>query len=123
MPYKEKALYEEFQRISACGHEGGLSKLIIDDAFRYHKKLTEARTFRGLNRDGIIAASIYIAARINECQNSKEIIQIFRLDTSSATRGCKNAIAIINSLECETEETGKTKLCETAYFVYRKVLQ
>ena len=114
MPYKEKALYEEFNRIAAHGHEGGLSKLIIDEAFRYHKRLAEARTFRGLNRDGIIAASIYIAARTNGCPRTpKEIAQIFHLDNSSATRGCKNAVSIINSLECEMDDEGQTQLCET----------
>lgn len=114
MPYKEKALYEEFNRISSLGQQGGLSKLIIDEAFRYHKRLAEARTFRGLNRDGIIAASIYIAARTNGCPRTpKEIAQIFHLDNSSATRGCKNAVSIINSLECEMDNEGQTQLCET----------
>ncbi len=114
MPYREKALYDEFQRISALGKEAGLSKMIIDSAFHYHKKLAEARTFRGLNRDGIIAASIYIAARINNCPRTpKEIAQIFRLDNASATRGCKNAVSIINTLECDIDNDGQTKLCET----------
>lgn len=122
MPYKEKALYEEFQRISALGRQAGLPKMLIDEAFRYHKRLSEARTFRGLNRDGIIAASIYVAARTNDCPRTpKEIAQIFNLDNSSATRGCKNAVSIINTLECESDEGLQTKLCDTtpAAFIER----
>ena len=63
MPYKEKSQYDEFQRISAMANEAGIPKIIIDEAMRYHKKVSEQKTFRGLNRDGIIAASIYIACQ------------------------------------------------------------
>ena len=61
MPYKEKSQYDEFQRITIIAHNAGIPKIIIDEALRYHKKISEHKTFRGLNRDGIIAASIYIA--------------------------------------------------------------
>ena len=61
MPYKEKSQYDEFQRITVMAQHGGIAKIIIDDAIRLHKKISEHQTFRGLNRDGIIAASIYIS--------------------------------------------------------------
>jgi len=113
MPYKEKSQYDEFQRITILGNHSGIPKLIIDDAMRFHKKISEAKTFRGLNRDGIIAASIYIAARVNSFpRTAKEIAHIFHLDTSAATRGCKNAISIINELESEMANTDKTSLCQ-----------
>jgi transcription initiation factor TFIIB len=81
---------------------------------RYHKKISEAKTFRGLNRDGIIAASIYVSARINKFPRTpREIATIFNLDSTAATRGCKNAISIINELESELENTDKTLLCQT----------
>ena len=114
MPYKEKSQYDEFQKITILGTQAGISKLIIDDAMRYHKKISEAKTFRGLNRDGIIAASIYVSARINKFpRTAKEIATIFNLDSTAATRGCKNAISIINELESELENTDKTALCQT----------
>jgi transcription initiation factor TFIIB len=103
MPYKEKSQYDEFQRITILANQGGIPKIIIDDAVRYHKKLSEAKTFRGLNRDGIIAATIYIAARINGCH----------IDNTSATLGCKNAISIINEIENDMENDDKTSLCNT----------
>ena len=100
MPYKEKSQYDEFQRITIMASNAGLSKLIIGDAMRYHKKISEQKTFRGLNRDGIIAASIYISCRVNDNpRTAKEIARIFNLDNGSATKGCKNAIVIINDLE------------------------
>lgn len=114
MPYREKSQYDEFQRITILAGQAGIPKLIIDDAMRYHKKISEAKTFRGLNRDGIIAASIYIAARLNDYpRTAKEIATIFNLDNASATRGCKNAISIINELEHNMENGDKTLLCKT----------
>ena len=114
MPYKEKAQYDEFQKITIQAGQAGIPKLIIDDAMRYHKKISEARTFRGLNRDGIIAASIYISSRINQFpRTAKEIATIFHLDNTSATRGCKNAVSIINSIEHELASDEKTNLCNT----------
>ena len=114
MPYREKSQYDEFQRISILANQSGIPKLIIDDAMRYHKKISEAKTFRGLNRDGIIAASIYVSARINNYpRTAKEIATIFRLDNTSATRGCKNAISIINDMEHDMENSDKTSLCKT----------
>ncbi len=112
MPYKEKSQYDEFQLITTMAQNGGISKLIIDDAIRYHKKISEHKTFRGLNRDGIIAASIYISCRTNNHpRTAKEIAGIFKLDSRSSTRGCKNAMSIINTLERNDDE--KTVLCNT----------
>lgn len=100
MPYKEKSQYDEFQRIINMAQNGNISRIIIDDAIRYHKIISDNTTFRGLNRDGIIAASIYISSRINKTPRSaKEIARIFHLDNTSATKGCKNAVTIINSIE------------------------
>jgi len=114
MPYKEKSQYDEFQRITLLATQGGIPKIIIDDALKYHKLITEKKTFRGLNRDGIIAASIYIASRINNYPRTiKEIATIFYLDNTSATRGCKNAISIINDSEFNFNNEDKTLLCNT----------
>ena len=100
MPYKEKSQYDEFQLITIISQNAGIPKMIIDDATRFHKQISEAKTFRGLNRDGIIAASIYISCRVNNFpRTAKEIADIFNLDNTSATKGCKNALSIINDIE------------------------
>lgn len=114
MPYKEKAQYDEFQRIKIMANNSGIPKLIIDDALRYHKQISEQKTFRALNRDGIIAASIYISCRINNYpRTAKEIAAIFLLDNTSATKGCKNAVTILNKLEKNMNTQDKTHLCQT----------
>jgi transcription initiation factor TFIIB len=115
MPYKEKSQYDEFQIITVMAQNAGIPKMIIDDAIRYHKKISEYElTFRGDNRDGILAASIYISCRINNFpRTAKEIASIFHLDVTSATKGCKNAIAIINNLEKDMDNKEKTNLGQT----------
>jgi transcription initiation factor TFIIB len=82
---------------------------------RYHKKISEFDlTFRGDNRDGILAASIYISCRINNFpRTAKEIASIFHLDVTSATKGCKNAQIIINNLEKDMDIKEKTSFCKT----------
>ena len=91
MPYKEKSQYDEFQIITTMAQNAGMPKMIIDDAIRYHKKISEYElTFRGDNRDGILAASIYISCRINNFpRTAKEIANIFHLDVTSATKDVK----------------------------------
>ena len=115
MPYKEKSQYDEFQRITLMSQNAGMPKLIIDDAVRYHKKISEYElTFRGDNRDGILAASIYISCRINNYpRTAKEIATIFHLDVTSATKGCKNALSIVNNLEKDMVNADKTLFCKT----------
>jgi len=115
MPYKEKTQYDEFQRITSYANNAGISKKIIDDAIRYHKKISEyEQTFRGDNRDGLIAASIYISCRINNYpRTAKELATIFHLDVTSATQGCKNAQVIINILEKDMDNKDKTSFCKT----------
>jgi transcription initiation factor TFIIB len=114
MPYKEKSQYEEFQRITILAANAGIPKLIIDDAMTYHKKISEAKTFRGCNRDGIIAATIYISCRINNYpRTAKEIATMFHLDNTSSTKGCKNATSIINDIEFTMDNSNKTSFCKT----------
>ena len=115
MPYKEKSQYDEFQRITVMAQNAGIPKLIIDDAIRYHKKICEyEQTFRGDNKDGLIAASIYISCRINNYpRTAKELATIFHLDVTSATHGCKNAQSIINHLEKDVNNDEKTSFCKT----------
>ena len=114
MPYKEKSQYDEFQQITILAQNSGIPKIIIDEAMRYHKKISEAKTFRGLNRHGIIAAAIYIACRTNNYpRTAKEIATMFHLDNTSATKGCKNAVTIINEMEADMEDNDKTTLCNT----------
>jgi transcription initiation factor TFIIB len=115
VPYKEKSLYEDFKLITQMASNSGLSKKIIDDAIFYRKKISEnSLTFRGVNKDGILAASIYIACRVDGYpRTAKEIAIMFNLDVASATKGCKNALSIINDMEKDLDISEKTNLCAT----------
>ncbi len=114
MPYREKSQYDEFQQITILAQNSGIPKIIIDDAMRYHKKISETKTFRGLNRHGIISAAIYVSCRTNNYpRTAKEIATMFNLDNTSATKGCKNAVSIINELEFKMENKDKTSFCQT----------
>ena len=113
-PHKEKTQYNEFQHITIIANNAGIPKIIIDEALRCHKKISEHQTFRGSNRDGIIAASVYVAFRIHDCpRTAKEIATIFNLDNTSATKGCKNAVCIINEIENDMHNSEKTSFCKT----------
>ena len=114
MPYREKAQYDMFQKITTLAQNKGISKMIIDEALRVHKRISEHKTFRSLNRDGVVGASIYIACKIHNCPRTpKEIASIFNLDNTSATKGCKNAVSIINELESNLDNSEKTNFCKT----------
>ena len=100
MPHREKALYDEFQFITVMAKNAGIPRIFIDDAMAIHKDISEQKMFRGMNRDGIKAASIYISCRLNDCpRTSHEIAEIFKLDKTSATSGCSMAINILSNLE------------------------
>ena len=114
MPYREKSQYDEFEKIKTLSRNAGIPKIIIDEALRQHKKLSEMKTFRGCNRDGIIAASVYIAGRIhNYPRTAKEIATIFVLDNTDATKGCKNAVSLLNKMEEDRGDNERTQFYQT----------
>lgn len=114
MPHKEKSLYEEFQFITIMAQNSGIPKLFIDDAMSIHKDISEQKMFRGLNRDGIKAASIYISCRLNGCpRTAHEISEIFKLDKTSTTAGCSTAVNILHNIERNVESSEQTNLCTT----------
>jgi transcription initiation factor TFIIB len=114
MPHKEKALYDEFQFITTMAQNSGMPKIFIDNAMIIHKDISEQKMFRGINRDGIKAASIYISCRLNGCpRTAHEIAEIFKLDKTSATTGCSMAVNILHNIERNVEPLNKTDLCVT----------
>lgn len=114
MPHKEKSLYDEFQFITVMAQNAGIPKIFIDNAMEIHKDISAQKMFRGLNRDGIKAASIYISCRLNECpRTSHEIAQIFRLDKTSATTGCSMAVNILHNIERDLDPSSQTELSVT----------
>jgi transcription initiation factor TFIIB len=114
MPHKEKSLYDEFQFITTMAQNAGIPKIFIDDAMSIHKEISEQKMLRGLNRDGIKAASIYISCRSNGCpRTAHEIADIFNLDKASATNGCTMAVNILHNIERNVDPSNQAKLCIT----------
>lgn len=113
MPHREKALNDEFQYITTMAHNAGIPKIFIDCAMVIYKDISEQKMYRGLNRDGIRAASIYISCRLNGCpRNAHEIAEIFHLDNTSATHGCSIAVTILHNIERGMDPSLQTKLNE-----------
>jgi len=111
MPHKEKSLYNEFQFITIMAQNAGIPKILIDEAIAIHKDISEQKMFRGLNRDGIKAASIYIACRLNGCpRTAHEIAEIFQLDKASATNGCSMAVNILHNIERGSDSSQQIEL-------------
>lgn len=114
MPHKEKSLYEEFKFITTMAQNSGIPKIFIDDAIAIHKDISEQKMFRGLNRDGIKASSIYISCRLNGCPRTPhEISEIFFLDKVSATAGCSTAVNILHNIERNLDPSFQTNLGST----------
>ena len=114
MPYREISQYNAFQYINLMASNAGIPKMIVDEACAYHNQISGHQTFRGLNKDGIIAASIYIACRIeNYPRTAKEISRMFHLDSTSATKGCRTAMTIINELEQNKVNISQIKYTNT----------
>jgi len=114
MPHREKALYDEFQFITIMAQNFGIPKIFIDHAMSIHKDISEQKMFRGLNRDGIKAASIYISCRMNGCpRTAQEIAEIFKLDKTSATKGCSMAVNIINNIDRNNDADTQLDLCSS----------
>lgn len=113
-PHREKSLYEEFQFITIMAQNAGIPKIFIDYAMVIHKDISEQKMFRGMNRDGIKAASIYISCRLNGCpRTAHEIAEIFKLDKQSTTYGCSMAVNILNNIERNMDPSQKTELGTT----------
>jgi len=114
MPHREKSLYEEFQFITTMAQNAGIPKIFVDDAMSIHKDISEQKMFRGMNRDGIKAASIYISCRINGCpRTAHEIAEIFLLDKTSATNGCSMAVNILYNIDRSSANKSTTELCSS----------
>ena len=113
-PHREKSLYEEFQFITTMAQNSGIPKMFIDYAMIVHKDISEQKMFRGLNRDGIKAASIYISCRMNGFPRTPhEIAEIFKLDKQSASVGCSKAVNILNNIERNMMNAQKTEFKNT----------
>lgn len=112
MPHKEKMLHEEFQLIGTYASNSGIPKVFIEHAKTIFKDLYEQKTFRGMKRDAMRAACIWIACWRNGCPRTpNEIAEIFHIDKNSASLGCSSAEELLQSHERSMDENDKLFLC------------
>ena len=102
MPYKERSLYNVFDSIQVRAINNGIPLCIIDEAKNLYKQISDVRIHRGSNRNGIIASCIYKACRLQGSPRSaKEIADMFKLNISHMTKGCKKFDEIIHMNVCK----------------------
>jgi len=119
MPYKERSLYNVFDSIQIRAINNGIPLCIIEEAKNLYKQISDVRIHRGSNRNGIIASCIYKACRLQGCPRSaKEIADMFKLNISHMTKGCKKFDEIINMNVCKNSNMSNN-ITKSSDFVQR----
>jgi transcription initiation factor TFIIB len=102
MPYRERSLHQVFKQFQEKCTNTGILKCIEDDAKIMYKAISECRhndgknkdkfiIIRGKNRISLIAACVFFACkRKGMTRSPKEIADIFDINYTDITRGCKN---------------------------------
>lgn len=97
MPYKERSKYKVFNLITEKCDKNNINVKIIGEAKSLYSNICEIKISRGSNRDGIIAACVYFACKeCNVPRASKEIAEVFDIDITVMTKGCKKFQEIMN---------------------------
>lgn len=88
--YKERSLYNIVDSIYIHATNNGIPQSIIEESKTMYKTLSEQQISRGANRNGIIASCLYWSCKRNKVpRSSKEIANIFNIDITTMTKGCK----------------------------------
>ena len=91
MPYKERSLWKVYDTLAAKAQRAGINDIIIQDAKKMYKTLSETKISRGINRKSLVASCIFIACKKQSVpRSSKEVAQIFDISTNDMTKGCKH---------------------------------
>ena len=97
MPYKERSLYKVFLTIQEICTKHNLPNIIINEAKSLYKITSSTKISRGSNRNGIIAACVYFSCKLCHVpRSSKEIAEMFSIDSTVMTKGVKKCQEIIN---------------------------
>ena len=106
MPYKERSLNNVLKEIKMKCSKGNIYKCIQDEAMIMYKGIDDCHykqgpskgkpiITRGANRRSLIAACVYFACKLrNESRSIREIGNIFGLDYTEVTRGCKTFLKL-----------------------------
>ena len=90
LPYKDRVMAKTFERMNSLSVANGIPKSIIERAKALYKQVSVIGVTRGVNRNSIIASSVYISCKQEGVPRSaKEIAGFFSLPIAAMTRGCK----------------------------------
>ena len=118
--YREKSLYNVFETMTIRAKSKGIPACIIEDAKYKYKIISEAKISRGENRKGIIASCIYEACKENNSTRStKEIAEIFRITSTSMTKGFKKYNEIMQTIDIEKKRIKEENISEPLDFINR----
>tara|TARA_B110001469_G_scaffold122901_2_gene134180 strand:+ start:2185 stop:3483 length:1299 start_codon:yes stop_codon:yes gene_type:complete len=118
--YREKSLYNVFETMTIRAKSKGIPGCIIEDAKYKYKIISEAKISRGENRKGIIASCIYEACKENNSTRStKEIAEIFRISSTSMTKGFKKYNEIMQTIDTVKKRVKEENISEPLDFINR----
>ena len=118
--YREKSLYNVFETITIRAKNKGIPACIIEDAKYKYKIISEAKISRGENRKGIIASCIYEACKENNSTRStKEIAEIFQINSTSMTKGFKKYNEIMLTIDENKKRNKINTISEPLDFINR----
>ncbi len=136
MTHKERMLHGVFEQFNINAGSNGVSPCIIEEAKHLYKRVTDAKLMRGLNRQSLIASSIYMACKSNGVPRSvQEIASMFNIAPTVMTRGYKRfqtVLATVNGMSTSsspddfvarfcsklTHDVGVRELCK---FIVKRV--
>jgi len=120
MPYKERSLLKVFETISIKSKQGGLSTKIIKEAHGLYKIVSATKISRGSNREGIIAACVFFACKINKVPRStNEMADIFSITIPVMTKGCKKFQEIMQMNKVDIYRINETDIISLDDFIER----
>ncbi len=108
MPYKEKSLMEELQKIQDKCKQYNITQSIIDTSKILYKKVNDSKHTKGnrkgknrimrcINRRSMIAACVFYACKLqNEPRSPKEIADIYSLEIKHVNKGYRKFMDFIN---------------------------
>lgn len=120
MPYKERSLYKVFIEIQDICKANNIPNIIINEAKSLYTVISKTKISRGSNRKGIIAACVYFACKeCNVPRSSKEIAEIFSLESTIMTKGVKKCQEIISMNKKNKKRLTKSPSIQADDFIER----
>jgi transcription initiation factor TFIIB len=120
MPYKERSRYKIFIHIQDTCKKNNIPEKMIGEAKSLYTIISSTKISRGANRKGIIAACVYYSCK--ECgvpRSPKEIAEMFHIEPTVMTKGCKKFREIMNLNKCDKDRLSKDVSIKPQDFIKR----